>query len=140
MLFHVHTPPSTRAIKGTAGSDELNALIGHEPGAQGATVRSTPGQHGSSPQPYRTAVISDALNAPRGRAATAAFQSGARSPVVAFLPHGCSYSLLKHLLNRRAESHTPPARKVVTGHHQRHRVDRLVVIIVSSSMVTIVNT
>ena len=35
----------------TAGSDELNALIGHEPGAQGATVRSTPGQHGSSPQP-----------------------------------------------------------------------------------------
>jgi hypothetical protein len=76
-----------RARNGTAGSVELNPLMGHEPGAHGVTVRSAPGQHGSSPHPYRTAVISETLSAPRGSAASAVFQLGSFSPVVRFHPH-----------------------------------------------------
>ena len=86
MEFQSQLPPRIRARKGTAGSVLLCAWIGHEPGGHGVSVRSAPGQHGSSDQPYRTAVICEALSAPSGRAALATFQPSSRSPVVELRP------------------------------------------------------
>ena len=51
MEFQSHFPPRIRARKGTAGSVLLCDWIGHEPGGHGVSVRSAPGQHGSSDHP-----------------------------------------------------------------------------------------
>jgi len=51
MEFQSHLLLWIRARNGTAGSVLLCDWIGHEPGGHGVSVRSAPGQHGSSDHP-----------------------------------------------------------------------------------------
>jgi hypothetical protein len=113
-------PQNSRGMGGegrsTAGSAERRPCSGHEFGGQGVTDRSAPGQHGSSCQAYRMAVISVVLRRSSGRAAVARFQLGWRWLVVVFQPQAGSAGLcaaLKHCGISRADSQTPPSERFV---------------------------